>query len=106
MIGLTGSPGAMTDVVVLTLKVTAIVAGGALAAVLARRRPAATRHFVWLATLASVLALTALTPVAPRVALRVPAMAKPEPEDPRPPAPSVESRADLAPAAASGPPLT
>src|SRR6266545_7673109 len=59
----------------LVLKVTSILAGGALIAALARRRPAATRHFVWLMALSSTLALVALAPVAPRLKIRVPAPA-------------------------------
>lgn len=57
----------------LVLKVTAILAGGALAARLLRRRPAATRHLAWLITLASALGLTLLTPIAPRTKISVPA---------------------------------
>ncbi|HEY3215300.1 MAG TPA: M56 family metallopeptidase [Candidatus Eisenbacteria bacterium] len=62
-------PGA---VLILLCKVTAALAGGALVAALARGRPAAARHFVWLTTLASALALPLLAPIAPRVAFPVP----------------------------------
>src|SRR5213594_914906 len=69
-----GAPASMSVVPVVAgvvLKVTAILAGGALLTVLARRQPAATRHFVWLVALSSALALTVLTPIVPRIAFRI-----------------------------------
>jgi beta-lactamase regulating signal transducer with metallopeptidase domain len=60
-------------VLVWGLKATPLLLGAWLATALLRRASAATRHFVWVLAVAGVLALPVLAPVAPRVAVPVPA---------------------------------
>src|SRR5260221_8556771 len=60
------------ETLALLLKVTLLlIAAGAVAARL-RHRAAAVRHFVWLAGIAGALAVTTLTPLAPRLAVPLP----------------------------------
>jgi beta-lactamase regulating signal transducer with metallopeptidase domain len=65
----------------LVLKVTVILAAGAIVAGLLRGASAAVRHFVWLLTLGGALALVVASPLVPAVAIPVgmlPAIASPE----------------------------
>ncbi|TMQ65709.1 MAG: hypothetical protein E6K78_07265 [Candidatus Eisenbacteria bacterium] len=56
----------------LILKATVLLSLGPVLALALRRRSAAARHFAWQVTLACALALAALAPIAPRLAVEVP----------------------------------
>ena len=62
---------ALSGALVLIVKVTLLIAAGAAIAMLLRRRSAAARHFVWALTLAGTLAVALLTPIAPRLPVRI-----------------------------------
>ena len=66
-----GSPASL----LLVLKLTLLLGAAWLATGVLHRRSAATRHLVWLAMLTGALALTVLAPVAPRLAVQLPASA-------------------------------
>ena len=62
---------ALSAALVLIVKVILLIAAGAVLTTLLRRRSAAARHFVWALTLAGTLAVALLTPIAPRLPVRI-----------------------------------